>query len=48
MTRNAGTDIGKDKGLTVSQSYKDKAPFAFTGKIEKVVFDLTPPKKTGK
>lgn len=42
FTGYAGMDIGKDNGLTVSQSYKDKAPFAFTGTIEKVVFDLSP------
>jgi arylsulfatase A-like enzyme len=40
----AGMDIGKDNGLTVSRSYEDKAPFAFTGTIEKVSFDLAPGK----
>jgi arylsulfatase len=35
-------DIGEDNGLTVSKSYADKAPFAFTGTIEKVSFDLMP------
>lgn len=39
----SGFDIGKDNGDVVSETYKDKAPFAFTGKIEKVVFDLAPP-----
>ena len=33
-------DIGMDLGAVVSTSYHDKAPFAFDGKIEKVVFDL--------
>jgi arylsulfatase A-like enzyme len=35
-------DIGNDNGDVVSESYKAKAPFAFTGKIGKVVFDLDP------
>ncbi len=30
---------------SVSPTYKAKAPFAFTGKIGKVVFDLAPPKQ---
>ena len=38
----AGMDIGKDNGEPVSPSYRDKSPFAFTGKIEKVVFELEP------
>ena len=38
----AGMDIGKDNGEPVSPSYRDKSPFAFTGKIEKVVFELDP------
>ena len=33
-------DIGMDLGAVVSSSYHDKAPFAFNGQIEKVVFDL--------
>jgi len=37
----AGMDIGKDNGDVVSPTYRSKAPFAFTGKIEKVVFDLS-------
>ena len=36
----AGLDIGKDNGDVVSPSYRSKAPFAFSGKIGKVVFDL--------
>jgi len=39
-TSYAGFDIGKDNGLPVSRSYEAKSPFPFTGKIEKVVFDL--------
>jgi len=41
----AGMDIGKDNGEVVSPTYKAKAPFAFTGKIGKVVFDLAPGEK---
>ena len=38
----AGMDIGKDNGELVSATYKAKSPFAFTGKIGKVVFDVAP------
>lgn len=38
----AGLDIGKDNGDVVSPSYRARAPFAFTGKIGKVVFELAP------
>jgi arylsulfatase len=41
----SGMDIGKDNGDVVSPTYKAKAPFAFTGKIGKVVFDLAPQKQ---
>jgi arylsulfatase A-like enzyme len=41
----SGMDIGKDNGDVVSPTYKSKAPFAFTGKIGKVVFDLAPGEK---
>jgi arylsulfatase len=41
----SGMDIGKDNGDVVSPTYKARAPFAFTGKIGKVVFDLAPPKQ---
>lgn len=34
-------DIGMDLGSTASNAYADRAPFAFTGKIEEVKFDLT-------
>ncbi|MFV0358369.1 arylsulfatase [Tropicimonas sp.] len=33
-------DIGTDLGATVSKSYRDRAPFAFTGTIGKVSFDM--------
>ena len=35
-------DIGRDNGLVVDRSYADKAPFAFTGTVKKVVFDVDP------
>ena len=38
----SGMDIGRDNGLVVDQSYADKAPFAFTGEITQVVFDVAP------
>jgi arylsulfatase len=42
FTTYAGMDIGKDNGEPVSPSYHDKSPFAFTGKIDKVVFEIEP------
>ncbi|MFV0301238.1 MAG: arylsulfatase [Paracoccus sp. (in: a-proteobacteria)] len=33
-------DIGMDLGATVSKSYREQAPFAFTGSIEKVSFEM--------
>jgi hypothetical protein len=38
----AGMDVGRDNGLVVDRSYADKAPFAFTGTVKKVVFDVAP------
>ena len=38
----AGMDIGRDNGLVVDRSYADKAPFAFTGEIKQVTFDIAP------
>jgi arylsulfatase len=38
----SGMDIGRDNGLVVDPSYADKAPFAFTGEIKQVVFDIAP------
>jgi arylsulfatase A-like enzyme len=38
----AGMDIGRDNGLPVDRNYVDKSPFAFTGKVKKVVFDVNP------
>jgi arylsulfatase len=38
----AGMDIGRDNGLPVDRSYADRSPFAFTGAVKKVVFDVNP------
>ncbi len=38
----AGMDIGRDNGGVVDLSYEDQAPFAFTGTVNKVTFDITP------
>ncbi len=38
----AGMDVGCDNGMTVDPVYRDKAPYAFTGTVKKVVFDLQP------
>jgi hypothetical protein len=38
----AGMDIGRDNGLVVDLAYEDKAPYAFSGTVKKVVFDLMP------
>jgi len=35
-------DIGRDNGLVVDSAYKAQAPYAFTGEVRKVVFDLKP------
>jgi arylsulfatase len=42
FTTYAGMDIGKDNGEPVSPSYRDRSPFSFSGKIEKVTFELEP------
>ena len=38
----AGMDIGRDNGLVIDLAYEDKAPYAFTGTVKNVVFDLKP------
>ena len=38
----AGMDIGRDNGGVVDVAYEDQKPFAFTGTIKKVVFDVKP------
>ena len=42
FTTYAGMDMGRDNGGVVDLDYEDKAPYAFTGKLKKVVFDLKP------
>ncbi len=41
-TTYAGMDIGRDNGGVVDLEYEDKAPYAFTGTVKEVVFDLHP------
>jgi len=38
----AGMDIGRDNGGVVDLTYEDRKPFAFTGTVKKVVFDIQP------
>jgi arylsulfatase A-like enzyme/uncharacterized membrane protein len=42
FTTYAGMDISRDNGGVVDLAYEDRAPYAFTGTVEKVVFDLKP------
>jgi arylsulfatase len=42
FTSYSGMDIGRDNGLVVDRAYEDKAPYAFTGTVKRVVFDLHP------
>jgi arylsulfatase len=35
-------DIGRDNRGVVDLGYEDKVPYAFTGTVKKVVFDLKP------
>jgi arylsulfatase A-like enzyme len=42
FTGYAGMDIGRDNGMPVDRSYADKSPFAFTGTVKKVIFDVNP------
>jgi len=42
FTSYAGMDVGRDNGLVVDREYEDKAPYAFTGTVKQVVFDLAP------
>lgn len=42
FTTYAGMDMGRDNGGVVDLEYEDRAPYAFTGKLKKVVFDLKP------
>ena len=38
----SGLDVGQDNGLVADRAYAAKAPFAFTGTVKKVVFDVAP------
>ena len=38
----AGMDIGRDNGGVVDRDYANRAPFAFTGTVKKVIFDIKP------
>ncbi len=42
FTTYAGMDIGRDNGGVVDLAYEDRAPYAFTGTVKKVTFDLKP------
>ncbi len=35
-------DMGRDNGGVVDLAYEDRAPYAFTGTLKKVTFDLQP------
>ncbi|MGD8485285.1 MAG: arylsulfatase [Chloroflexota bacterium] len=41
-TTYAAMDIGRDNGGVVDLDYEDRAPYAFTGTVKQVVFDLKP------
>ncbi len=42
FTTYAGMDMGRDNGGVVDLAYEDRAPYAFTGTLKNVVFDLKP------
>jgi len=42
FTTYAGMDMGRDNGGVVDLAYEDRAPYAFTGTLRNVVFDLKP------
>jgi arylsulfatase len=42
FTTYAGMDMGRDNGGVVDEAYADKAPYAFTGTLRTVTFDLAP------
>jgi arylsulfatase A-like enzyme/uncharacterized membrane protein len=42
FTTYAGLDVGRDNGGVVDLVYEDRAPYAFTGTVKNVVFDLKP------
>jgi len=41
-SEDAGMDVSRDDGRVVDREYEDKAPYAFTGTVRRVVFDLRP------
>jgi N-sulfoglucosamine sulfohydrolase-like protein len=43
FTTYAGMDVGRDNGGVVDLAYEEKAPYAFSGTVKQVVFDLKPP-----
>ena len=42
FTTYAGMDIARDNGGVVDLDYEDRAPYAFTGTVRNVTFDLAP------
>jgi arylsulfatase len=42
FTTYAGMDFSRDNGGVVDLDYEDRAPYAFTGTVRNVVFDLAP------
>ena len=42
FTTYGGMDISRDNGGVVDLDYEDRAPYAFTGTVRNVVFDLAP------
>jgi arylsulfatase len=40
FTSYAGMDVSRDNGLVVDLAYENKAPYAFTGKLDKVTVEL--------
>ncbi len=42
FTTYAGMDIARDNGGVVDLDYEDRAPYAFTGTVKRVIFDLKP------
>ncbi len=42
FTSYSGMDVGRDNGLVVDRAYEHKAPYAFTGTVKQVVFDIKP------
>jgi hypothetical protein len=45
FTAYSGMDIGRDNGEVVDPAYEAKAPFAFTGTINRVIFDIRQPEQ---